>query len=329
MDKLFRMLLGRYNAPAGDDGGDGGDGGDEGDKGATAPGNLLENANKDDPSGDGATDASSGDGATTGTTTTGDADWRDEFAGDDKALRAQIDRYATPADFGQGHMSAVNRIQQGFRQPTLPDNATDEDRVAFRKEMGVPDEASGYIESMPEGLVIGDDDKQGFDSLAAFMHEQNATPEQFHNIAGWYNEYQEKQQAEVADEINQYNATSEDTLRKEWGTDYRANMNVGLNFIEQNMSEEAVDNLSGAVGGDGMPLLSNPAFLNFLATQGRQINPISQVISGAGAGVETLADEIKDIEAKIGSDAYDDDAQARLLVLYEAQEKHEGMRKTG
>ena len=123
------------------------------------------------------------------------ANWRDEFAGGDKTKASQFERYTSPADVGKAFLSQRERISSGDLLKPLPDGATDDDVKAYREQQGIPGEVSGYFENMPDGLVIGDDDKAVFESLAGSLHDINASPGVVHQTIKWYNNYVEEQAA--------------------------------------------------------------------------------------------------------------------------------------
>ena len=86
------------------------------------------------------------------------ADWRDAIAGDDPKFKSKLDRYSEPGDFGSSYREMEQKLRAGQMQPTLKEDATDEEIKEFRRQNGIPLEAEGYLKDLPEGLVIGEDD---------------------------------------------------------------------------------------------------------------------------------------------------------------------------
>ena len=153
----------------------------------------------------------------------------------------------------------------------------------------------------------------------------NWTP-RVQELVGWYNGYQEKIEADTYQHDEGYAIQSEEALREEWKGDFRANMNVVSSFLQSGLSAEAMENLDGARGGDGKPLMSNPEILKFLASKGRELNPIASVITDTAATRDNLESRIKEIEDKMGTVEYEQDEkmQEELRGLYDARERAKG-----
>ena len=93
---------------------------------------------------------------------------------------------------------------------------------------------------------------------------------------------------------------TEDELRKEWGGEYRGEINRVENLLST-YSEQSREAIQGAVDNTGAPLLNNPAFLRDLAAQARIINPVSTVVAGGGTSQAASIDtEIAEIEKRMG-----------------------------
>lgn len=259
-------------------------------------------------------------------------DWRDKMAGDDAKLRKRLDRFQSPQDMKNSWLALEQKLSSGDVRNKLPDNATDEQIAAYRKENGIPETPQGYLENLPEGLVIGDDDKPIIDSYIEQVHGKNADPAVVATTLDWYYKLQEtalEEQAKTDATVRQQN---EDALRAEWGSDFRGNMTSIENFLasaETSDGESLSDLFHGLRTADGTPMGNHPAILRFLAKSAAQINPAGFVAPGAGGSqAQSISDEIAEIEAVMANDRprYNKDTkmQKRLLDLYSAQEKMGG-----
>lgn len=259
--------------------------------------------------------------------------WRDAFAGEDDKFKSQLERYNSPADLGKAFREQRATISSGNLKQAPDENATPEDLAAYRVANNIPAEASGYLENLPEGLVLGDDDKEIFESFAGAMHEMNVEPAVMHKVIDWYNGFAEDQQDVMAELDNGHHQETEDSLRQEWGTDYRANINLVGALIEGTFSEENAAAILNARDGDGRAIMNNPGILQGLAEISRKLNPVNQLIpKTGGTAQQTLDDEIDTLEKFMREDRdkynKDEKSQARLRELYQIRIDHEKRNQT-
>ncbi|MCK5089324.1 MAG: hypothetical protein KAI25_07765 [Hyphomicrobiaceae bacterium] len=260
------------------------------------------------------------------------ANWRDAFAGEDDKFKSQLERYNSPEDLGKAFREQRATISSGNLKQTPDENATPEDLAAFRAANGIPAEASGYLENLPEGLVLGEEDKEIFENFSGAMHEMNVEPQVMHKVIDWYNGFAEDQQDAMAELDNGHHQETEDQLRTEWGTDYRANINLVGSLIETTFGEENASAILNARDAEGRALMNIPGVLQGLADISRQLNPVAQLAPSTGRTADqTLEDEIGELEKFMKDDrkAYnkDEKSQARLRELYQIRIDHEA-RKT-
>lgn len=257
-------------------------------------------------------------------------DWRDKLAGDDKKFRKQLDRYRSPVDAGSALRSAQLRISSGDLREALPENATDEQIAAYRKDNGIPEKAEGYLESLPDGLVIGEDDKEIVGSFVERVHGKHADPAVVSEAISWYYDLQEQEAAKQAEIDTETKQKNDDELRAEWGAEYRSNINSVYAFLDSAPSTDdgmpLKELLLGSRLADGTPVGNHPTMLRWLAQMASDANPAGFVSPGAGGSqVDSVKDEIAKIEKVMREDrpAYDKDIkmQERLRKLYEAEEK--------
>lgn len=260
------------------------------------------------------------------------ANWRDPFAGEDTKFKSELERFDTPADMGKAYREARATISSGNLKQAPDENATPEDLAAFRAANNIPAEAKGYLDNLPEGLVLGDDDKEIFEDFAGAMHEMNVEPAVMHKVIDWYNGFAEDQQDYQAELDNEHHQETEEALRSEWGTDYRANINLIGSLIETTFGEENASAILNARDPDGRAIMNIPGVLEGLASIQRKINPVTQLApKTGGTPQQTLEDEIGRLEKFMRDDrpAYnkDEKSQARLRELYQIRIDHEARSK--
>lgn len=265
-----------------------------------------------------------------------DHNWRDDFASDgdggiDDKFKSTLERYASPADAGKAFREARATISGGAYKQAPGEGATEDDIKAYREANGIPLEAGGYMENLPEGLVVGDDDKEIMGDFLSALHSENVPPSVAHKAIEWYNGFAEKQQDQLAEIDHTHHTETEDSLRQEWGSDYRANINLVGALVENTFGEEIKEAILNARDMEGRAIMNIPGVVQGFAQLARQINPISQVVKPGGDPVTTLNDEIESIEKVMKEDRTkynkDDKMQKRLLELYDIRIQHENRNK--
>lgn len=252
--------------------------------------------------------------------------WRQELAGtDDKAIK-QLERFASPKALWDSYQAAYQKIRSGELKSPLPENPTPEQLTAFRQERGIPETPEGYLEKLPNGLVIGENDKPIFDSFVKELHSVNADPKVAHAAVAWYNKFQEDQAAKTAEADTGHRSETEDALRAEWGADYRANVNHVKAFLDS-APEGIADKIANARDSDGRAVLNDAAVMCWLVQTARELNPSHTIVPGTGGNnAQTIETEIDTIEKYMrtnSKDYYrDEKMQEKLRHLYDARERN-------
>lgn len=257
-------------------------------------------------------------------------DWREKMAGGDEKELKRLQRFKSPVDVYKSARELERKMSSGEVKAKLPADATEEQIAAWRKDNGIPDKPDGYLEKLPNGLVIGDDDKPLVEGFLARVHGRNASPEIVAEALDWYYATQEDMLSQQAAADKAFAQASTDALRAEWGGEFRANINSITAFLDA--APVADDGtplkalLMDARLGDGTRLGDNPVALKWLAGLAAEANPAGFVAPGAGGSqAESVASEIAKIEGIMRTDraAYDRDEKMRerLRQLYAAEEK--------
>lgn len=238
-------------------------------------------------------------------------DWRASFAGEDEKAQKMLARFNAPQDFTKSYFEAAERIRAGDVLKPLPEDATEEDIKVWREQQGIPLEANGYLEELPEGLVIGENDKDIVSKFAEKMHSVNASPAQVHAGLQFYTELQTMVDEEQA-ELDKKDAEEvAESLRDEWGNDYRANMNIAKALVSD-LPEEAQDRFLNARTSEGKALFNDPDIVKWLTAKGRELNPAAAIMPPGKTDDASILERKAFIESKMGSKEYD----ARLQAEY-------------
>lgn len=255
-------------------------------------------------------------------------DWRASLAGEDKDMLRFLGRYHSKDAALKAWKTTNDEIKAGKFIKPLGDDASDEDKAAWNKMLGVPEKVDGYLENLPDGLVVGDDDRPAVDQFLNAMHEAGAPKAVSDAALAAYYSIVEEQAAEEADLIETAKQSSTDALREEWGADYRRNLNAMHNHLAT-LPEAVRDAFTGGRMLDGTPIGYNAEVLKWLTAQALETNPLATVVPNAGANqAGAIDDEIAGIEKVMRENraAYnrDDKMQARYRELLGAREKLKG-----
>jgi len=255
------------------------------------------------------------------------ADWRARFADGDEKLLGYLARVPSEKALVERLKKHNDDIKQGKYLTPLGDDPTDEELAAWRAATGVPEKPEGYMEKLPEGLVVGDDDKPYVDKFLENMHAANAPPALTNAALETYYAIVEDQQAEQLEAVQIAKKECEDALREEYAQpgEYRRMDNILQNFVS-GLPEPVRDAFDKGVGSDGVPIGYNPEIRKWLIAEALEKNPLATVVPGAGANqASAIADEISAIEKRMREDRRgyfkDEKAQARYQELLDAQAK--------
>ena len=234
-------------------------------------------------------------------------------------------RYTTMGAALKALREAQTKISSGELKPTLPKNATPEQKAAWRAEHGIPEAPDKY--PMPEGVELNDAEKGMVQSVLAAMHEQDAPPAVVQATIKAWKAAQAGLQEKMAEIDAEDAVAARDALRDKWGGDYAMNM-AGMTSMLGQGGTDVVEALTSARGADGKKILSNPAVVEFLAGIARAQGYVgATVIPAAMDQGKSLDDQIAAIEKSMfnengtKADAYwkNESAQARYTQLLEAK----------
>lgn len=251
--------------------------------------------------------------------------WRQELAGDDAKALTQLERFTTPKALWDSYQAAYTKIRSGELKAPLPDNATPEQVTAYRAERGIPEKPEGYLEKLPDGLVIGENDRPIFDSFVKSLHGANADPKVAHAAVAWYNNFQQEQEAARREADVKFGQATEDALRSEWGNEYRINKSIRDTYIDS-LPQGIKDVFLNSRMPDGRPLGDHPDLSKWLVQEARDKGYSNTIVPGTnGNHGQSLEGEIEKIEKFMRSNnreyIRDEKMQARLRDLYEARER--------
>lgn len=239
-------------------------------------------------------------------------DWREQFAGKDEAALKQLKRYKDPGTVFKAHQALRTKMDSGEYMRSKPDTDDEDVLKAWRAEVGVPEKPEDYLDD----IEIAEDDREHVNKYLERMHAAGASKAHVQDGLQWYNELQNSYAEERAELDRGFRKESEDTLRSEWGPEYRPNLNGMHGLIDQYAPEGFKEKLFSARLADGTPLGDDPDALRFLVGLAREINPFGTVTPKEGeTQMQSIEEEIAILEKEMAdtkdknSDYYHNEAK--------------------
>lgn len=261
------------------------------------------------------------------------ADWRSQLAAGNEKEVKQLERYTSPKDIWAKARALEQRLSSGELKAVtpFPDKGTQEQQNAWRAENGIPEAPDKYTIDLGEGVVLGEADKPIVDDFLKHMHAKNLPTSLANETMKWYMDFAERQAEARYEADMQAKQTFEDTMRADWGNEFRTNMN-SVGSILDLAPEGFRDRFMQGRMADGTPFGSDPDALRWLANMARQINPITTITPGAGANVEqAIGDEISKLEGMMGNKGSEywrgenaEKNQERYRQLVDARDRNKG-----
>lgn len=245
---------------------------------------------------------------------------------EDPKAAEQLKRYQSPADLAKALIAAQQRIRSGEYKRAAPANPDDPEAMkAWREEQGIPTEPKDYempalagvdFEKLPEGV------RENIGAIRSTFHDANLTKDQGVKVASAITALAEKQMEQEAAADAERQDKVEDTLRADWGRDYKTNLSMNIAHLEQTFGADLTDGLLVARTPDGRRLCDIPEFnkaINAWARAGGS----DVIYDGDGGGAKSVSGRIAEIEGVMKTDfaKYQRELEPEYRRLLEEQEK--------
>ena len=235
--------------------------------------------------------------------TTWPEDWRKQMAGEDAKALKTLERYTSPDAVAKALLSAQQRIRSGEYKRQISADASPEELKAWREEQGLPSDAKEYeIPMLLDGSYDDLDDfgKESVDAFREVFYESNLPPSVAAKIMETGNKIAEQQLERQAQADAQRHEQAEDLLRSEWGGDFRRNIALNAQFLQDKFGDDW-SSLIMARTPDGTRLADMPEFNKFVnqmaRSEGGTVLESGEVVAGANS-----AARIAEIEKIMSSD---------------------------
>ena len=206
--------------------------------------------------------------------------WRETVSKDDAKVLGRLQRYASPEAALQALIAAQNRIAAGELKPALGKNATPEEVQEWRTAHGIPESPDKYD---LKGIDLEGTDKTAIDAFLKAAHGANQTPEQVKATLGAWNAIKQEAMTARHEADKAAETAAQDTLRAEWGNEFRRNMNLVHGLLDGSGSQELKAKFLGGRLADGTPIGSSPDALKMLVGLALIQNPTGVVVPGGDA----------------------------------------------
>lgn len=260
-------------------------------------------------------------------------DWaklREQLAdGDDKVLK-RLSRYATLKDAIKAGVEAQNKIGSIKAIQPITKESTPEEIAAYREAHGIPESPDKYEIKLPDGMVLGEEDKPMVDEFLKLAHENNIPAPVANALIAQQLAAREQliEQQEAKDSQDLIDARKTLTSNDVWGSEAKLNINLINNMLD-GAQPGLKEQLMGARLANGKLLGNDPDALLWLASVARDLNPLATVTPSSGMStLQTVEEEIASLEKLMGDSNSDywkgPNAQAkqdRYRALVEAKLK--------
>ncbi len=187
---------------------------------------------------------------------------------EDEKVKNLAGRYTTPAAMANALYEANRELSQRVKMPG--EDASDEDRAKFNKQMGVPESVDDYEIAAPEGVdaeaFASEEYQAPIKSIVADMHAAGASQGVVNAMLSKYFELEMAGAAERNRLDVEHMQKAEADLRKEWGASYDENVAFANDYLSKSPDLVKLELRDGSLLG------SHPAFVRQMAEVGRMAN---------------------------------------------------------
>ncbi len=247
-----------------------------------------------------------------------DEDWRNDLPED---LRKTAERFASKADA----VRAIENFRKRESQIRVPGkDATDEERAAYRKAVGIPDKAELYeYPELPKGQELTDDIKANRKVWGQRFMDLGIPKEAAKALAQAVNEDAQKYQESLVKADKAFAQAQEDALRLEWkGEEFDKNKilaNRAFNEIARRAGQ-SLDDLTKIETKDGRFLMDRAEIVRMFAMIGREMGEGTLGPAMSEGERETVGDEVTGIRKQI-EEAQEKGDSKRANQLYQKEQK--------
>lgn len=277
----------------GEEGGEGG--GEDAGAGAEDQGGDAAGSSGDTGGEEGKTAMTGGEGASKDGEQA--VDWRGSLSDDN---RAAVEKFNSVDDVVKSYRELSKKLGATVAVPG--EDATEGQIAAFRKKLGIPEDAAEYKLAVPESVkeaVNADEADATLVEFASMAHENNVPPAAMQKLVDAYYTRQVEAQTALAEQVEEQTRAHIRDQMKKWGKDADANVAFAQRVAkEADKSVEGFkDFLENSVV-DGVPLGSHPMFLEVFSWLGRGMSEDSVHLEVTPEERESIEDQASALRKK-------------------------------
>jgi hypothetical protein len=160
-------------------------------------------------------------------------DWREQLAGGDEAFLRQLKRYSSPTTFAKGWKEREDLIRSGKVKRDAPDPSDAKAMAEWRKEQGLPDDATGYKPPEIKGAEWTDADKPILAQFFEHAHKENLPQSAVNSALTFYKQLEQQAEQARAEADRAALDGAEDALMREWGSEFKSNLVLAKRFVSE------------------------------------------------------------------------------------------------
>ena len=190
--------------------------------------------------------------------------WMAQTAGENKT-NPKLKEFKTIDELANRFMTLSEEYEKAKSGIKVPgEDATEEEKKAFLKALGVPSDVKEYkkVDSeLPKGIELREEQ---FEALKEYALKAGMTQKQFESVQKWYADAAKKEYEETAKRISEEKEKTEAHFKNIWGDQYDANVKLMQRGIKALGGDKLMHKLN--VTGIG----NDPDVISFLVEKGRQ-----------------------------------------------------------
>ena len=236
-------------------------------------------------------------------------DWREGIT--DSEAKKIAERYQSLDELAKAQLELRQKLSKAVFVPG--EKATDEEKAAFNKALGVPEDINDYALDLPKDfdqeVLTTDEAKQSLESFAKIAQAAGVSKDAFKAITGEYFRQIDAAQKATIDADKQFAKETEEALKEEWGKGFNKEKEYANRGAEWVFGDDFND-FTNLKTSDDRLVGDHPLLLKALNKIGRAISEdVVPAISASPEDVDTLREQLdkltaeQDTASKRGEDA--------------------------
>lgn len=239
-------------------------------------------------------------------------------------LKPVAERFKSPVDA----LRAISDMRRRESQVRVPGkDASDEEKAAYRKAVGIPDDEKGYediFEAPPEGQDLPEAEAAQRQAWMKRFHEHGIPKSAATELVKAFNADLTAAHEAIAQADERFAEETAAELRKEWGDDYKNNRGIVSATIKDVFADD-LDSVAQATTPEGRLVLDSPAFQRAMLQYGKERQE---------GGIGAMTEQDRDTAMDAANEARKKRVEARARGDNEAakkwdQKEREALEKMG